>query len=159
MQSRLKSRPTTWRTSTRSLKPCKLSVLQHAQLGVWVLMGYFDNLQISKLLRMTELRFRFVNPFARPETQKEILKLCAECTKTDVALNNLVIRARTTTTRFCFLFCSLDKKVFGASPCQHFTRTLKPAAKGASKPKPSKPASSEAAPKRVRKTPKNPKKD
>ncbi|CAK8991369.1 unnamed protein product [Durusdinium trenchii] len=32
---------------------------------------------------------------AKPETQKQILSLCAECTKTDVALNNLVLRART----------------------------------------------------------------
>lgn len=31
----------------------------------------------------------------RPETQQAILKLCAQCTKTDVALNNLVVRART----------------------------------------------------------------
>lgn len=32
--------------------------------------------------------------FGRPETQQEILRLCASCTKTDVALNNLVVRAR-----------------------------------------------------------------
>lgn len=31
----------------------------------------------------------------RPETQKAILSLYAACTRTDVALNNLVIRART----------------------------------------------------------------
>ncbi|CAL1151298.1 unnamed protein product [Cladocopium goreaui] len=31
---------------------------------------------------------------SRPETQKNILKLCAEATKTDVALNNLVVRSR-----------------------------------------------------------------
>jgi hypothetical protein len=31
----------------------------------------------------------------RPETRQAILKLCAQCTKTDVALNNLVVRART----------------------------------------------------------------
>lgn len=31
---------------------------------------------------------------SRPETQKNILKLCAEATKTDVALNNLVVRYR-----------------------------------------------------------------
>ena len=30
----------------------------------------------------------------RPETQQAILQLCASCTKTDVALNNLVVRAR-----------------------------------------------------------------
>lgn len=30
----------------------------------------------------------------RPDAQTEILKLCADCTKSDVALNNLVIRAR-----------------------------------------------------------------
>ena len=30
----------------------------------------------------------------RPDTQKQILQLCASCTKTDVALNNLVVRAR-----------------------------------------------------------------
>lgn len=28
--------------------------------------------------------------------QKQILSLCADCTKTDVALNNLVVRSRTT---------------------------------------------------------------
>ena len=31
----------------------------------------------------------------RPEQQKEMLKLCASCTRVDVALNNLVVRART----------------------------------------------------------------
>ena len=30
----------------------------------------------------------------RPEVQTQILQLCAGCTKTDVALNNLVVRAR-----------------------------------------------------------------
>lgn len=32
--------------------------------------------------------------FGRPEMQEQILRLCASCTKTDVALNNLVLRAR-----------------------------------------------------------------
>lgn len=32
---------------------------------------------------------------AQPEMQKQILSLCADCTKTDVALNNLVVRSRT----------------------------------------------------------------
>ncbi|CAL1147702.1 unnamed protein product [Cladocopium goreaui] len=35
-----------------------------------------------------------VSRTARPETQQAILQLCASCTKTDVALNNLVVRAR-----------------------------------------------------------------
>ena len=30
----------------------------------------------------------------RPDAQKDILRLCAACTKSDVALNNLVLRAR-----------------------------------------------------------------
>ena len=30
----------------------------------------------------------------RPEQQKEMLQLCASCTRTDVALNNLVVRSR-----------------------------------------------------------------
>ena len=41
--------------------------------------------------------------FMRPEQQKTMLHLCASCTRTDVALNNLVIRSRTlTSTGYAF---------------------------------------------------------
>ena len=40
---------------------------------------------------------------ARPEQQKEMLQLCAACTRADVALNNLVVRARTPTIELCSL--------------------------------------------------------
>jgi len=59
---------------------------------------------------------------ARPEMQQEILRLFANCTKTDVALNNLVVRARTI-----------------KAPASSRPKTTKPAAtKSSAKPKAAK---------------------
>ena len=38
-----------------------------------------------------------MHQLARPDQQKCMLQLCSACTRTDVALNNLVVRARTLT--------------------------------------------------------------
>ena len=58
--------------------------------------------------------------FGRPETQQEILRLCASCTKTDVALNNLAVRARISP----FLFTLISMIYKFTSQYQNFVLVL-----------------------------------
>lgn len=86
----------------------------------------------------------------RPETQKEILKLCADCTKTDVALNNLVARARIGLTNDTRGKSGVPKPN-GAHQANR-PRTIKaptvPRNGGANPSKPSKPSAAKSAAKR-----------
>ena len=79
----------------------------------------------------------------RPDAQTEILKLCADCTKSDVALNNLVIRARPISwlkhTTYVYMWLPPTQSLH--LPCHSRRRQIKApaAAKAKSSAKPSKP--------------------
>lgn len=79
-----------WKFPTQNWKRCKLKSLCHVRPG-WTTytFGMYDR-SLEKLLYLN-----WPLHCHRPEQSKAILQICAECTKADVALNNLVIRSRT----------------------------------------------------------------
>lgn len=164
MQSRLKSRSTTWRTSTRSLKPCKLIVLQHAQLGAWVLYGVLwqsRNLKTFHRIRNLNSDLSTLVLGLRPKRKSSNFALSAPKPMLlwTTSWSELGLQQPNLGGGIVFSFFVRLTNVFGASPCQHFTRTLKPAAKSASKAKPSKPVKPAAGGTEAAKKPKKTKKD
>lgn len=89
----------------------------------WFNLNCQTNITIVTPLSLADLLF-WIN--WRPDQTKAILQLCANCTRADVALNNIVVRARTRTgscgkfweiTSGTLLPCCLAKECQG-SECQ-----------------------------------------
>ena len=99
MRPKSRSRWTTWPMSTTSWKPCRRSALWPELRGICFSQRIC---QLPEMITFYWMTFRgnqnhqtlVVMSLGRPGVQTQILQLCAGCTKTDVALNNLVVRAR-----------------------------------------------------------------
>ena len=139
-----------WKTSTRSWRLCKLSALSPELQGSPILSyqnmvwnGHTMGLGTGLDIRMF-IYYIYVSILIwRPDAQTEILKLCADCTKSDVALNNLVIRARPISwlKHTTHVYMWLPPTQFLHLPCHLRRRQIKApaAAKAKSSTKPSKP--------------------